>query len=61
MLSGSAWSTEKIHEKIQRKVRYLFWGIKHRLKKEEMEEQFNSEAKEGWRCAADAAQKFPWI
>ena len=24
-------------------------------RKEEMEEQFNKEAKEGWRCAADAA------
>ena len=25
VLNGSAWSTEKMHEEIQRKVRYLFW------------------------------------
>ena len=33
----------------------VFFGIEHRLRKEEMEEQFNREAKEGWRFAADAA------
>ena len=30
-------------------------GIEHRLRKE-MEKQFNREAKEGWRFAADAAR-----
>ena len=34
----------------------IFFGIKHRLRKEEMEKQFNREAKEGWRFAADAAR-----
>ena len=34
----------------------IFFGIEHRLNKEEMEEQFTREAKEGWRCAADAAR-----
>ena len=34
----------------------IFFGIEHRLRKEEMEEQFNKEAKEGWRFAADAAR-----
>ena len=34
----------------------FFFGIEHRLRKEEMEEQFNKEAKEGWRFAADAAR-----
>ena len=34
----------------------IFFGIEHRLRMEEMEEQFNKEAKEGWRCAADAAR-----
>ena len=28
----------------------------NRLRKGEMEEEFNKEAKEGWRCAADAAR-----
>ena len=43
---------EEVHEKIQRKMRYLLWD----LSKEEMEEQFNGEAKEGWRFAADATR-----
>ena len=34
----------------------IFFGIEHRLRKEEMEEQFNREAKEAWRFAADAAR-----
>ena len=34
----------------------IFFGIKHRMGKEEMEEQFNREAKQGWRFAADAAR-----
>ena len=34
----------------------VFFGIEHRLKKEETEVQFNREAKEGWRFAADAAR-----
>ena len=33
----------------------IFFGTEHRLKKEEMEEQFTRETKEGWRFAADAA------
>ena len=34
----------------------ILFGIEHRIRKEEMEEQFNREAKEGWRFAADAAR-----
>ena len=34
----------------------FFLGMEHRMRKEEMEEQFNREAKEGWRFAADAAR-----
>ena len=34
----------------------IFFGIEHGLRKEEMEEQFNKEAKEGWRFAADAGR-----
>ena len=34
----------------------IFFGIENRLRKEEMEEQFNREAKEGWRFAASAAR-----
>ena len=33
----------------------VFFGIKHRLRKQQMEEQFNREAKEGWRFATSAA------
>ena len=42
LLNGSAWSTE--------------WNYEHTLRKEEMEEQFNREAKKGRRFAADAAR-----
>ena len=34
----------------------IFFGTEHRLRKEEREEQFNKEAKEGWRFAASAAR-----
>ena len=34
----------------------VFFGIEHRLRKEEMEGQFNKEAKEGWKFAANAAR-----
>ena len=34
----------------------IFFGIEHRLRREEMEEQFNRQAKEGWRRSADAAR-----
>ena len=34
----------------------IFFGIERRLRMEEMEEQFNKEAKEGWRFAVDAAR-----
>ena len=34
----------------------IFFRFEHRLRKEEMEEQFNNDARQGWRCAADAAR-----
>ena len=34
----------------------IIFGIEHRMRKDEMEEQFSKEAKQGWRCAADAAR-----
>ena len=34
----------------------IFFGIEHRMRKEEVEEQFNKEAKQGWTFAADAAR-----
>ena len=34
----------------------IFFGLEHRMRKEEMEEQFNKEAKQGWRFAADVAR-----
>ena len=56
LLNGSAWSTErKYMTKFVGKCD-IFFGIEHRLRKEEMEDQFNKEAKEGWRFAADAAR-----
>ena len=49
LLNGSGWSTEK-------KSFDIFFRTEHRLRKEEMEEQFNRETKEGWRFAASAAR-----
>ena len=56
MLKGSAWSTEMKSMRRYKGTFDIFFGIDHRLRKEEMEEQFNKEAKEGWRFAADAAR-----
>ena len=56
LLNGSAWSTERKYMRRYRGKCDIFFGIEHRLRKEEMEEQFNKEAKEGWRFPADAAR-----
>ena len=56
LLNGSAWSTEKKDMRRYTGECDIFFGIEPRLRKEEMEEQFNREAKEGWRFAADAAR-----
>ena len=53
LLNGSAWSTERKYIRRYKGKCDIFLGIEHRLKKEEMEEQFNEEAKEGWICAAE--------
>ena len=46
---------EEVHEKIQRHDSYLLWD-RTRVRKDEMEEQLNKEAREGWRIAASAAR-----
>ena len=56
LLNGSAWSTERKYMRRYKGKCDIFFGIEHRLRKEEMEEQFNKEAKAGWRFAADAAR-----
>ena len=56
MPNGSAWSTERKYMRRYKGKCDIFFGIGHRLRKEEMEEQFNKEAKEGWIFAADAAR-----
>ena len=43
---GEPWSTEK---------KYIF-GVEHRMREQEMEEQLNREADQGWRLAADTAR-----
>ena len=55
LLNGSTWSTEKeVHEKVG--AFDIFFGVERRMKKEEIEEQFNKQAEQGWRFAADAAR-----
>ena len=34
----------------------IFFGVEHRMRNEDMEEQCNKDAKEGWRFVADAAR-----
>ena len=55
-LNGSAWSTERKDIRRYRGAFNIFFGIEHKMRKDEMEEQFDKEAKEGWRFAADAAR-----
>ena len=56
LLNGSAWSTEQKNMRRYKGTFDIFFGIEHRLRKEKMEEQFNKDAKEGWRSAASAAR-----
>ena len=56
LLSGSTWSKERKYVRRYKGTFDIFLGIEQRLRKEEMEEQFNNEAKEGWRFAASAAR-----
>ena len=56
LLNGSAWSTERKYMRRYKGKCDIFFGMEHRLRKQEMEETFNKEAKEGWRFAANAAK-----
>ena len=56
LLNGSAWSTERKYMRRYQGTFDIFFGIEHRMRRDEMEEQFNKEAKQGWRFAADAAR-----
>ena len=47
LLNGSAWSTEKKYMRRYKGTFDIFFGIEHRLRKEEMEEQLNKEVQEG--------------
>ena len=54
--NGSASITERKYTRRYRGTFDVFFGTEHRLRKGEMEEHFNKEAKEGWRFAASAAK-----
>ena len=55
LLKGSTWSSEKkVLGKTKESATSFF--VEHRLRKEDIEEQFDREAKEGWRLAANAAR-----
>ena len=56
LLNGSAWSTERNYMRRYTGTFDVFFGTAHRLRKEEVQEQFNREAKEGWRFATSAAR-----
>ena len=56
LLKGSTWSTERKYMRRFQGAFDIFFGVDNRMRKEEMEEQFNKEAKQGWILAADAAR-----
>ena len=56
LLNGSVWCTERKHTRRYTGTFDIFFGTEHRMRKEEMEEQVNKEAKQGWRFAVDAAR-----
>ena len=58
LVNGSPWSTEKKYM-VHKGTCDIFFGIEHRLRKEEMEEQFNREAKEGWRFFSGRRKNHP--
>ena len=57
LLNGSTWSTEKKYMRRYRGTFDIFFGVKHRMRKEEIEEQFNKEAKQEWRFAGSGDRK----
>ena len=48
----NAWSTEKKYKERHKGTHDIFFGIEHRVEKEEMEEKFDTEAKQGGRTAS---------
>ena len=51
-LKGSSWSAEKKYMRRYTGTFDIFFGVEQRMRKEEMEEQFDKEAKQGWIFAA---------
>ena len=47
LLNGSQWSTENKYMRRYKGTHDNFFGVEHRMKKEEMKEQFNKAAKQG--------------
>ena len=56
LLSGSAWCTDGKYMRRYTGTFDIFFGIEHRMRREEMEEQFNKVPKQGWRSAVDASR-----
>ena len=55
LLNGSAWEHREKDVRRYKGTFDIFFAMEHRLRKE-LEEQFNQEAQEGWRCAVNAAR-----
>ena len=54
--NGSVLCTERKYMRRNKGTFEIFFGIEHRMRKEDMEEHFNKEAKQGWIYAADTAR-----
>ena len=56
VFNDSAWSMERKYMKRYKSTCAIFFGVEHRMRKEGMEEQFNKEAKQGWRLCSTRQQ-----
>ena len=52
MFQGISFRTQKAYIEQYRENIDVFFGIEHRMKRKEMEEQFNEESKQGWRVCS---------
>ena len=56
LLNASTWSTEKKYMRRYKGTFHILFGCEHRMKEDEMEEQFNKETNQECSLAADAAR-----
>ena len=56
LLNGATWNTEKKYMSRYKGTFDIFIGVEYRMRKEEMEEQFNEEAKQRWNICSQRSK-----